>query len=458
MRRALLTSCALVSLAALVAGGGMLSATATPGGAQVRSTAPRFTTVPVRGATPPSIGGGILGHGPNVNITNKSGAQSETSTAVNPTNKMDILATSNDLAGTSQVYESLDGGLTWANANVGLTSFCYDPWLDFNKAGDAFFSYECSPTESIAYRKHGTNTWVKASLPQAGSFPDRDMVVVDTSGSSPKKGHVYIGYDDANASNAAYVLYSSDGFGSWTRSPKINDAGNTIGVNASVAPDGTLYAVWEDYPNKRIMIDKSTNGGQTWGTDHLVQNYRLPTGNFFICIPPQQSRCVVPMAFSTVAGAGTQHPGRIYVTFPDLPASGTGWRIFVTYSDDGGSTWSTEKDVYTGPNATYAFFPAIAVTKIGTVGVSFYDTRDDPSVNHKTNRYAAFSKDGGATWLANVKITTAQTDETVGFDANQYGDYEGMDAIGKNKFYAVWTDKRTGNLNEEIYGAYVKPD
>ena len=67
------------------------------------------------------------------------------------------------------------------NAGLQVNTFCYDPWLDFNSAGDAFFSYECSD-QRIAYRLHGTTNWVQTTL-RAGGFPDRDMVVDDNPGS-----------------------------------------------------------------------------------------------------------------------------------------------------------------------------------------------------------------------------------------------------------------------------------
>src|SRR5690242_6496422 len=59
----------------------------------------------------------------NVNVSNKSGAQSETTVAVNPTNPMDILSASNDLTGsdTTHVYESTDGGKHWSLVNTGIS-------------------------------------------------------------------------------------------------------------------------------------------------------------------------------------------------------------------------------------------------------------------------------------------------------------------------------------------------
>src|SRR5436190_3244836 len=87
-----------------------------------------FSTAPLKSSANNSVDEDTfapLHIGSNVNVTNKSGAQSETSVGVDPTNPLHVLESVNDLTNTAAVYESFDGGATWANSNLTTSgAFC----------------------------------------------------------------------------------------------------------------------------------------------------------------------------------------------------------------------------------------------------------------------------------------------------------------------------------------------
>lgn len=452
MNRATRFTMAVMAVAALI---GVMAANA-----QSRYPQPReYTTMPAIASNPaaPGEAGGLFNVGPNRRIIRQPGAQSETTIAVDPTNPNHLLAASNDLADSAAVYESLDGGRTWA-FSYQQAQFCYDPWLDFRANGDQFFAYECSggAVQRVAYRLVGQANWTQINLNNAGGFADRDMVVVDNHANSPFKDSVYIGYDDNAAGNTPYLLYSRTGTANYIRTPDLNDTNQlTIGVNAAVCADGTVAAGWLEFNRKALVTANSSDGGATWGADAIAHNYLLNTPAFFISIPPQPNRGIVPMPFLDAAtDSATFFPGRLYVTYTDRDGDSSDTDVFARYSDDCGDTWSAQVEIDNeGADDAYQFHPNISVGDDGTVFVSYYDTRHDQT-SKTIHRWMAHSQDGGNTWT-NEQMTTGPSDFSGAGDPNDTGDYQGTHARPGFGAWSIWTDRR--GENEDGVGAAARP-
>ncbi|HEV8588229.1 MAG TPA: hypothetical protein VGQ72_05105, partial [Pyrinomonadaceae bacterium] len=98
--------------------------------------------------------------------------------------------------------------------------------------------------------------------------------------------------------------------------------------------------------------------------------------------------------------------------------------------------------------------PTLSVESNGLGGdkitVTFYDRRDDPA-DCLAYVYGTQSTDSGATWSANIRMTSAQSN----FDGNPNGpgDYSSSTPFGT----AVWpffSDHRSGNPETSSGGAY----
>jgi hypothetical protein len=135
-------------------------------------------------------------------------------------------------------------------------------------------------------------------------------------------------------------------------------------------------------------------------------------------------------------------------------------RVFVSHSDDGGSTWSAAARVSNPATLSDQFNQWLAVDPTtGNVVLSWNDSRNDPT-RVRTDVFFAESSDHGATF-ATRQLTNASTNETVaGADlGNQYGDYEFI-AARNGEAHAIWTDRRDSvaavpNLDEEVFSETI---
>lgn len=441
--------------------------------------------------------------GSNIDVSNECGPQSETYITLNTSQTKTVAAGSNEIFRLPmRGYFSSDGGTSWGGVDLPLppslqgtndTRFGSDPSLAFDTRGNLFYSYivvffgnghGVDGTEmAVAHSTDGGKTYPSVAYFsfESGSnhFNDKPMITTDTNANSPFRDNIYVAWDAASGGSTGggiRVGRSSDHGASFTVARADDPAGPGHGIGAVpfVGPNGEVYVAWNDYHANVIAFNRSFDGGVTWDLQGTVAPKNLA---FALNLPAESFRGALEYPACDVDRSSGAHRGRLYCSWMDLTPGGT-TDIFVSFSDDRGSTWSTP-----APATDQLAFPvdrfnhwlsADAVT--GSVNLSFYDTRNDTTgARTSTDVYFSASTDGGDTWLSpNLRVTNMSSNEhdcngvfpCAGIDySNQYGDYEGLVSFG-GASHPVWTDSRsqlarlagcsTGLAMEEVFTATVQ--
>ncbi len=260
---------------------------------------------------------------------------------------------------------------------------------------------------------------------------------------------------------------SSDAGATWSE-PRIiyNPGGNnqTIGNQIVVSPDGTLFNFFDEILNFRsddgppqfdlnLSMKFSPDQGTTW----------LPKGRP-VRIADMLSILIRDPDQPTAPGARDRHRaadlnpdvavdpnnGNLYAVWQDARFSGSVHNdIAFTMSTDGGRTWSPPIKVSQTPDSAtghngHAFTPSVHVLPNGTIGVSYYDFRNNvPGGGTSTDHWLVHCHPGtqdcalAGSWddLGDeVRVTPASFDSRQAPVARGFflGDYAGLDDDGTN--------------------------
>ncbi len=409
--------------------------------------------------------------GPNV-LTNQdptTQAQNEPSIAVNPTDPDHVIATSNDYrlrvdpppehdvrAG---YYVSFDGGNTWPGdgiidiSTIPNTFAAGDPAIaihDIHNVYYSFIAFNRSTDDggvAVAKSTDGGLTWLDPVVVDWNSpseFQDKEYLAVDASG-SPYDGNVYLTWTRFGYGTPIYFSRSTDGGSTYVNPFQISDSGlsSNQGSIPAVGPDGTLYVAWFNYDTSAIRLNKSTNGGLSFGTPvHVASVKAIPSP-----LPGAEFR---DNSFPTMDVDPTN--GNVYVAWSDYRNGDAD--IYFTRSTNGGSTWSTPLRLNDDSlsNEHHQFFPWVDVAPNGKIYVGWYDSRLDPApqaIPLLYDEYVAASTDSGQTFSSNQRVSEVTSDSSIGgFNTPFIGDYSGLAAT--NDFvYPAWVDTRRSQ--EDIY-------
>jgi len=357
--------------------------------------------------------------------------------------------------GLSTTY-STDGGASWQRFKISRTwgghtyLIDFDPSVGVDSQGRTFVAFGFSDSSGPSgmgvvlgvpdVTKPGGVNWTKTnpiSLNGSSTFDDKMWIAADANASSPNKDRLYVAWDRNKGFNQILeVSFSSDQGQTWSSPKKINDGTTSfervIYAFPAVAPNGTVYVLWLDYARNIIFMDKSTNGGVSWGTDVAVATTHIGFGTDIGC---NGGRSMTPAPQMAIDSSGA-----IYVAYADQPAGpGNNYNVYVTKSTNGGTNWSTPQLVTTASGHQYN--PAIAIDSLGHVNVSYLDRRDD-SADCRTNTFLSRFNSDLTSAAADANVTDADSD----FDGNPNGpgDYSGLATVGSTA-HPYFSDHRDAN-------------
>jgi hypothetical protein len=392
----------------------------------------------------------------------------EPSIAINPRNPDQIVAGSI----LDNVYTSDNGGWTWDRETLKSRYGVFgDPCIIASNKGDFYYLHLSDPDGEgwrspnlldrivIQRSTNAGKTWSAGTGIGLNGSRDQDK---EWAAVSPNGKHIAVcwtqfdSYGSEAETDSTHILCSVGNrkVKKWSAPARVNalhgdclDGDNTVeGAVPAWGTDGELYVAWAH--EESIYFDRSTDRGQTWlprdlqaaaivgGWDQPIDGIGRANG----------------MPITAVDHSDGPHRGRIYVNWADARNGEEDHDIFITWSDDGGDSWSAPVRVNDDPPGAQQFFPWMAVDPItGFVHVVFYDRRqsheDHPGRGDKRRRdtdvYVATSEDGGATWS---NMLVSEEPFRPGGKGIFFGDYNNIAAYD-GMVRPIWTREDRGILS-----------
>jgi hypothetical protein len=403
----------------------------------------------------------------NVNISQNSAPQNEPSVRISRKSPNRVVAAWRDfrfgidpLAIRRVGYSySIDSGVTWS-VPVILDSTLIpgeprnsDPVLGVDSAGNFYIGVIALNVSNsngmiVVYKStDGGVTFQSAytAASSSGTGEDKEYITTDLVPGSPYYNTIYFTWTRFTSGQRILCIKSTNGGVNWSTPANVSEA--TYGVQGSdpaISTNGQINVVWvaNNGSNSSIYYDKSTDGGNTFGTDIVISTGTTPT------LP--NSAQTFPSIAADISGGPRN--GYLYTVFSDSRNGDPD--VFLCRSTNGGSNWSAPLRVNNDAiaNSKLQYWPWIGVNDNGNIAIIWLDTRNTTS-NTIFEAYLARSNDGGLTFTNELLSTQPSPTSTPGTNV-RFGDYICVD-YWKNKIVPVWTDERAGGTNMEIYTAII---
>jgi hypothetical protein len=360
---------------------------------------------------------------------------------------------------------SFDAGRTWARHKFPVKE-CLDPWVTIRRDGSAVFAM-LSGSELLTFHSaDGGRTWSERPV-SFGRRHDHGTLAADTT-QGAFAGSVYavslqIVRDSLEARRfAAFVARSSDAGVTFEEPARVIISNLQMNpMNPVVLSDGVLVVPLSDYGRTtadgefswlargRDWVVTSSDGGRTFSAPSFVTE--------------SCARSFPQLAVDASAGPFRD---RLYWVCNDSTLQS----IYLHHSADRGERWSDPVLVNqnSGP-MPHVRNAVIAVSRVGVVGISWYDARNDRDGSEGEYRcqevFFTASMDGGLTFLPEEKVSSAKNCANQpgnGQVARRWpagGDYHGLAAAADGRFHVVWADNRDGiyQLRTAVVAVNAKP-
>jgi len=336
---------------------------------------------------------------------------------------------------------------------MALLSTTFDP-TKANPNADVNSSYGAAAWTPLVPVTIGTSNGSQKG--SNGHFADHESVTVDTgTGPGHHFGRLFVAWAtfSGQGRSPSDIAYSDDDGAHWTGPIRISDNSNQSNQDAvpGVGPDGTVYVSWLNAQNGKsakdnsAMIDKSTDGGATWGTDQIVAPILTPITGL---LPNSNYR-----VFTDVHSTVDQQTGRIVLTYTDQKSGAS--NIYATHNLTAGDITKWSAPVAVKASAKEQFFPWMSSAPNGRIDLVFYDRSCDPSGDKLNCVTLASTNDDGETWGYTPLLTVpfdgdlhhacTAPDDPEACGRNFLGDYIAVNSTD-TKAQALWT----GNGAQEM--------
>jgi hypothetical protein len=315
-----------------------------------------------------------------------------------------------------------DGSFSWSNGSrlyySNLTSN-----FSASKRDETFKGTEgvaVSRTDDVqAAATRDASAWMNpviASKQSSTTFSDKSQIWADNASSSPFFGHVYVCLASFRSLSRGFaapqpliVATSSDGGDTWTQRQVTSASNNPFNVKQGFGRSGCTvrtdshggvyvfanqFAVGMPGQGSHIMV-KSSDGGHTWTPP---ENIGLAVDTcFLVQFDGTGFRCVMDgvggarddlssapsVDIANGAPRGADATDEIVRTWVDGRDGVNHEHVLVSYSGDGGSTWSAP--VATESSGDRGYYSAIAISPNGTDAYLTYNAFTTPLRNNTTD-------------------------------------------------------------------------